>query len=360
VTRRLRILAALLLSGGLVSAAASAGDPTRPSAAAPPRPGAGEPARPAAHSEGQLLVLNKTDDNLMVFDAPSHQLLKTIPVGREPHEVAVTPDGRKAYVANVGDDSLSVVDLKEGRVRRTLKPDGMDQPHGLAITPDGRRLFVTSEGSHRLYLIDVRRDVVERSITTTQRGSHMVTLAGKGTRAWVANRGSDSLSLYDLPGLKLVRTFKVGPGPEGIAVSPNGRFIVTSLQGAGQVAVVDASRSSVLTRLPAGEAPIRVLFPAASPMAIVSNRGSDDVTFIDVAARHVIATVPVGKRPGGMAVNGRGTRLYVANNDSGTVSIVSIPGREVSGTIQAGRTPDGLAFVSSEGGGVKQGAGGAR
>jgi len=70
--------------------------------------------------------------------------------------------------------------------------------------------------------------------------------------------------------------------------------------------------------------------------------------------------VPVGKRPGGMAVNGRGTRLYVANNDSGTVSIVSIPGREVSGTIQAGRTPDGLAFVSSEGGGVKQGAGGAR
>ena len=347
MTSRLRILTVLLAASlhGLLEPAA-----WRAAAASqePARPAPAEPAKPAAHSEGRLLVLNKADDTLMVFDVPSHVLLKTIPVGREPHEVAVTPDGRKAYVANVGDDSLSVVDLSQGKVARTLKPDSMDQPHGLAVTPDGRHLFVTSEGSHRLYLIDARRDVVQRSITTNQKGSHMVTIGQKGTRAWVANRGSDSLSLYELPGLKLLRTMKVGPGPEGIALSPNGRFVVTSLQGAGQVAVVDAGRSGVLTRLPAGETPIRVLFPAASPMAIVSNRGSNDVTFIDVAGRHVIATVTVGRRPGGMAVNGRGTRLYVANNDSGTVSIVSIPGREVSGTIQAGRTPDGLAFVASK------------
>jgi YVTN family beta-propeller protein len=299
-------------------------------------------------SEGRLLVLNKGDDSLMVFDEPAHTLLNTIPVGKEPHEVAVTPDGRKAYVANVGDDSLSVVDLAAGKVVRTLRPDLIDQPHGLAVTQDGLHVVVTSEGSHRIYLIDAKRDVVERSITTNQRGSHLVALAKWGTQAWIANRGSDTLSLYELPKLTLVKTVPVGPGPEGIALSPNGRFIVTSLQGAGQVAVVDTGGKKVLTRLPAGQIPIRVIFPSASPMAIVSNRGSDDITFIDVAGRNVIATVPVGRRPGGMAVNGRGTRLYVANNDSGTVSIVSIPGREVSGTIPVGKVPDGLAFVAEK------------
>src|SRR6185295_6554306 len=201
-------------------------------------------ASPASNSEGRLLVLNKGDDSLMVFDVPAHTLLKTIPVGKEPHELAVTPDGRKAYTANVGDDSLSGVDLAAGKVTRTIRPDGADQPHGLAITPDGRHLVVTSEGSHRLYLVDVKRDVVERSITTNQRGSHLVALAKKGSRAWIANRGSDTLSLYELPALKLLKTLPVGPGPEGIALSPNERFIVTSLQGAGQVAVVDTGRTS--------------------------------------------------------------------------------------------------------------------
>jgi YVTN family beta-propeller protein len=306
---------------------------------------AAHPAPAASDSEGYLLVLNKQDDTLMIFDEPSHKNIATIPVGHEPHEVAATPDGRKAFVSNVGDDTVSVVDLVRRRVATTIRADHMDNPHGLAVTPDGRTLLVTSEASQRLFVVDARRDVVERTVTTNQRGSHLIALEPKGQRAWIANRGSDSLSLYQIPGLRLVRTLKVGAGPEGIAASPNGRFIVAALQGAGQVAVVDTGKSEVITRLPAGQVPIRVLFPSRSPLAVVSNRMSDDVTFIDVAARQLIGTVTVGRRPGGMAVNGRGTRLYVANNDSNSVSIVSVAGREVTGSIPVGRGPDGLAFV---------------
>ncbi len=53
----------------------------------------------------RLLVLNKLDDNLMVFEAPNRQPITILTVGNEPHEIAVTPDGRKAYVSNVGDRS---------------------------------------------------------------------------------------------------------------------------------------------------------------------------------------------------------------------------------------------------------------
>src|SRR6266850_3013398 len=102
-------------------------------------------------SEGRLLVLNKGENSLMVLDVPSYRRLATIPVGKEPHEVVATPDGRKAYVSNVKDKSVSVVDLKAGRVIRTLRPDRLDVPHGLAVTPDGRHLMVTSEGSRRLF-----------------------------------------------------------------------------------------------------------------------------------------------------------------------------------------------------------------
>jgi hypothetical protein len=74
-----------------------------------------------------------------------------------------------------------------GKVIRTIRPDGAISPHGLALDAGRRHLVVTSEGSHRLYLGDVKRDVVERSFTTNQRGSHLVALAKKGTRAWIAN-----------------------------------------------------------------------------------------------------------------------------------------------------------------------------
>src|SRR5882724_4200567 len=105
-------------------------------------------------SEGRLLVLNKGEDTLTVLDVPSYRALATIPVGKEPHEVVATPDGRKAYVSNVRDKTLTVA--------RTLRSDRFDSPHGLAMTPDGRFLLVTSEGSHRFFLIDAARDVVLR------------------------------------------------------------------------------------------------------------------------------------------------------------------------------------------------------
>jgi YVTN family beta-propeller protein len=300
---------------------------------------------PPLPSEGHLLVLNKSDDTLMVFDTPSNGLLATIKVGHEPHEVAVTPDGRKAYVSNVGDGSLTVVDLARNAVARTVRPDRVDKPHGLAITPDGRWLLLTSEGSHRIYLMSVARDSVERVITTNQAGTHMIAMSSDGRRAWLANRESDSLTEYEVPSLHLVRTLKVGSGPEGIAMSPNGRWVVTALQNAGQVAIIDTGRGQVATRLPAGQVPIRVACPPRMPIALVTNRGSDDLTILDLAARHVIDTVPLGKHPGGVVINQKGNRAYIALSQANSVSILMIPGWEISGTIPAGAGPDGLAFV---------------
>jgi YVTN family beta-propeller protein len=300
---------------------------------------------PPLPSEGHLLVLNKNDDTLMVFDTPSNNRLATIKVGHEPHEVAVTPDGRKAYVSNVGDRSLTVVDLTRNVVARTLRPDRVDKPHGLAVTPDGRWLVVTSEGSHRIYLMNVARDSVERVITTTQAGTHMIALSNDGHRAWLANRESDTLTEYEVASLHLLRTLKVGPGPEGIAMSPNGRWVVTALQNAGQVAVIDAGRGLVSTRLPAGQIPIRVAFPPRMPVALVTNRGSDDLTILDLAARHVIDTIPLGKHPGGVVTNQKGNRAYIALSQANSVSIMMIPGWEITASIPTGEGPDGVAFV---------------
>ena len=339
-----RIFAGAVIAVAILLSGARSGTWAADPAASAPAPA---PAPPRSrHSDGRLLVLNKGDDTLMVFDIPVNTLLATVKVGSEPHEVTVTPDGRKAYVSNVGGKSVSVVDLRTYKVIATVKPDHVDYPHGLAATPDGRHILLTSEGSHRLYLINTTRDDVEKAVSTTQAGSHMIALARAGKRAWIANRGSESVSLYELPAFRLLKTVKVGQGPEGIAVSPNGRWLVVGLQNAGQAAVLDASSGQLLTRLPAGQTPIRVVFHPTMPVALVTNRDSGDVTALDIASRSAVATVQVGQRPGGVAFNARGTRAYVSNTGSNNLSIVSVPGYEVIGTIPAGKSPDGIAFVA--------------
>ncbi len=296
-------------------------------------------------SEGRLLVLNKHDNNLMVLDVPSYRLLATVAVGEEPHEVAATPDGRKAYVANARGRSISVVDLRGYKVARMIRSESLSFPHGLQVTPDGRHLLVTSEGSGRLFLIDAARDVILRSVTTSQKRAHMVAILRGGRRAYVANVASDSLTVLALPDLRIVRNLKVGSGPEGIAASPNGRWIVTALQGTDQVAIVDAGSHEVMARLPTGRTPIRVAITPNSFTALVANRTSDDVSIIDLLGRRVKTTVRVGKRPGGLVTDARGSRAYVCNNGSNSVSVISVSGSQVMSQIPVGAEPDGVAFV---------------
>ncbi len=303
------------------------------------------PGQDLPETEGRLLVVNQGADSLMIFEEPAHRLLATVKVGRDAREVAVTPDGRKAYVSNFGSQSVAVVDLDTYKVIKTIGAAGFQAPHGLQVTPDGRWLLVTSEGNRRLVLIDARRDVVARSVTTSQRGSHLIAMTVSGRQAYVANGESDTVSLVRLPELRLQHSIKIGSGPEGIAAAPNGRLIVVALQGSGQVALLDTGTDQVVARLPVGQTPIRVAFVPRSFTALVVNRDSDDVTVLDVLSRKVTRTVRVGQRPGGVVTNARGTRGYVANGDSGTVSVFSIPGYEVKEEIRVGTRPVGLAFV---------------
>ncbi len=300
---------------------------------------------PDQPTEGRLLVVNRRDNTLMIFDAPSYALRATVAVGQEPHEVVATPDGRKAYVTNARERTVSVIDLERARVVRTLRPESFDAPNGLAMTPDGRHLILTSEGTRRFFLVDVSRDVVLRSLTTTQARTHMVVVPREGSRAFAANVGSDSVTILKIPDLRIVRNVPVGDGPEGIAATSNGRWVLVALQGVDQVAILDAGSGAVLARLPTGRTPIRIALTPNSFTALVSNRASNDVTVLDVLARRVRTTIPVGQGPGGLTTNATGSRAYVCNSGSNSVSVVSVPGFEVERTIPAGAYPDGIAYV---------------
>jgi YVTN family beta-propeller protein len=149
-------------------------------------------------------VLSKTLNTLSFVNTETMKTESAVPVGIQPHEMAITPDKTKAYVSNVGANTLSVIDLKNRKETKTISSADFLFPHGIVFTKDARRAFVTSEQKKKIVIIDAQKDVILRSIDTDQAGTHMVVLSPDGQWAYFTNRESNTVSVMDVNSTAIV------------------------------------------------------------------------------------------------------------------------------------------------------------
>jgi YVTN family beta-propeller protein len=216
-----------------------------------------------AHAEALLLVANKQDATVMLIDTASAKTLATLPTGQGPHEIATSPDGKMAVIADYGNQgnegkTLTVIDLDARKVARTIDLGDYRRPHGLAFLPGGKELVATVEKNQAVIVVDVHGGKVVRQIETKEAGTHMVALARDGKRAWTTNIPAGTVSLLDLAGGKLVKTAPVGPQVEGLAITPDGKELWVGSNAGDRVSVLDAVTLEERHSMPAAGVPIRV------------------------------------------------------------------------------------------------------
>src|SRR5207247_1265364 len=90
----------------------------------------------------QAYITNLNDNTVSVIDTASNTVTATVAVGASPTGVAVAPDGARVYVANEVDGTVSVIDTGRNAVTATVTV-GVG-PVGVAVTPDGARVYVGS------------------------------------------------------------------------------------------------------------------------------------------------------------------------------------------------------------------------
>jgi YVTN family beta-propeller protein len=101
---------------------------------------------------------NAGADTVSVIDTATNTVVATVGVGINPFDVAITPDGTRAYEMNQGSSSVSVIDTTTNTVVATVGVGG--QPQGVAITPDGTSAYVTNAGSNSVSVIDTATNTV--------------------------------------------------------------------------------------------------------------------------------------------------------------------------------------------------------
>jgi sugar lactone lactonase YvrE len=284
--------------------------------------------------------------------------------------VAVSSDGALAVVSDYGAEvpgrTLTVIDLRERRVTRTIDLGDYRRPHGLAWIGKSARLLVTAEAQAALLEVDIEQGKVVRAIPTRANASHMVAATPDGSRAFVANIASGSVTAIDLAQGELLASIETGAGCEGIDVSPDGREVWTANRDAGSVTVLDARELSVLATLEAPGFPIRVKLTPDGKRALVSCAEAGEVVVFDVHERELVASIGMhplregtagdehmfgqgfgeSTVPIGIQIHPDGTTAWVANSAVGRVAVLDLGGLALRESFQAGRQPDGLGFAS--------------
>lgn len=268
----------------------------------------------AAHSTTRVYVSNEDGDSISVIDGKTEAVVATIPVGKRPRGMRLSPDGRTLYVALSGSpkagpgvdesklpppdraaDGIGVVDLATQKLVRVL-PSGAD-PEAFDLTPDGKTLYVSNEDTGQTSVVDVATGAVRKTID-------------------------------------------VGREPEGVAMRPDGRFVYVTSEASNEVDVIDTSRGEVVTRIPTKARPRAAVFSRDGKRAYVTTEAGGTVHVVDATAHTLLSDIRVpakGARPMGIVLSPDETRAYVTNGRGGSISVVDV----LTGAIE--REMDGIA-----------------
>jgi DNA-binding beta-propeller fold protein YncE len=273
------------------------------------------------------------DDRVSLVDLQARplRLVATLRAGAGASGVAIDPSGRHVLVANRAEGSVSLFILAGGTLRlaQTLRiGDAASSPAQPVFFAKGRRALVSRDGDHQLSTLRIDGDRMTLEPGSTRGGLRPYGLSaapGAPHVAVVANIGGgghdiDTISLIDLdrPSPRVVDTVAVGLTPEGVAVSPDGRFAAINLQ--------------------AGSAS-----PAASPE--FRPNGEVQIWRIDGGRLVRVTRTDVGRWGQGIGWTADGRTLIVQSNVEHRIDLFRFDGRRLvkSGSVTTASPPAALA-----------------
>jgi YVTN family beta-propeller protein len=187
-----------------------------------------QPLSVAVSPDGSTLyTANSGSGNLSVVNSRTMRVLRAIPTGRFPSGVAVTPDGRSVNVSNEL-SGVTVINAATGTVEARL---AAPSPFGMAIGPDGKRAYIADLGPGNVTGIDTRTHRVSATVSVGPPGTDPFGVQATNDAIYVVNQGANTLSVIDPNTLHVVATVSTGNSPYGIAVVQAARWPLSMRRG---------------------------------------------------------------------------------------------------------------------------------
>ena len=211
--------------------------------------------------DGRLYVTTELDKTITIIDPKTLKIVGTLPTGQEQsHMLVLSHDGNRAYTANVGPGTVSVIDVAGRKVLKVIPISGNTQR--ISITPDDKWVFTADQTKAQMAAID----------TTTNSVAKWIPMEGIGY---------------------------------GSAVTPDGKWLLVALADQNKVAVIDVKTMQVARTVPVGNYPQEVLVQPDGKKAYVSCSKAGTVSEIDLGSWKTTRTIQTGNNTDGLAWAGR-------------------------------------------------------
>jgi YVTN family beta-propeller protein len=241
--------------------------------------------------------------------------------GDEPYDIAISPDGSRAYVPARNTDNLFVIDLSNNQIVAVIDlypqanhPLG-PAPEKVALTPDGKYLLITNSNDESVTILNTQTLTVRKTLRFNGHPEHLA-VSPNGSFAYVSiNEPGFIIKVIDVNHAVLSTSIaEVGYAtmPAAVGFAPTGNRAYLAM-GSGSVLVINTSNHTVIDTIDglSGEAiGTDMVINSTGSKGFVSSLEDDLVLALDLVNRQVLSTFNV-ENPEGLGLNASGDRLYV-------------------------------------------------
>ena len=269
------------------------------------------------------------------IDAAEARLRQTLPVGDSFVGVAFSPTGEELYVGGGREHDVKIFRRREDG---SFAPEARIQipgaaPSGLALTPDGKRLFVALNLKHAV----ARIDLATREASELESGSFPYTVVAAGGKMYVSNWGGRK----PLPGDRTDGAFPVVLDERGIPAS--GTVTAFDAESGKRVADIDVGLHPSAMCVDARRGRLYVANANSDTVSVIDTRADRVIETIRVGPSD---GAPLGSSPNALALSPDGGTLYVANAANNAVAVAGVRSGKarVEGFIPTGWYPTAVAL----------------
>jgi len=252
---------------------------------------------PAARAHGLAFVLNSAAASISVVDMSKGVEIRRIPVLREPHHLALSPNGRDLLVGDTVGNEMLFLDPASGDVRRRLP---VADPYQIGFSPNGKWLTVTGLARNQ---VDV----------------------------------------YDAATMQLAKRFPLASMPSHLAYSPDSSKVYVSLQGTDRLAAIDLDRMAVAWNVPVGKTPAGVMWHAGR--VLVADMGANTVEILNPDDGRVERRIVIGRGAHQLFLSPDGKIIYVNARVDGTTTALDAKTLEIERVYAIPGGPDCIDFA---------------
>lgn len=313
-----------------------------------------------------LLALSKTDKKLVVIDYNSLEVIKKIPVRKDPHEIVTSSNGKTAYVSNTGSGkfhSIDIIDLPTLTRSDSIDTSPLMGPHGLAFVEN--KLWFTTQGTKTIGSYDPDKKKTDQVIRSGQDRTHMLKVSEDANHIFATNVDSGTVSIFDYTlhpptitpmgyALSTAKPFwdwshtviNADPGVEGLDISGDEKELWTASPSTGKIYIIDIDTKKLIQTI---DAKIfganRLKFSNKDEYVLISSLKTGELVIFNPKSRTEIKRLKIGTGASEILIDKNNSRIFISCTPDNYVAVLDLKTFQIIKKIDIGGRPDGLTFA---------------